>query len=844
MLFGVMGGYLALALDVTLLTVGLAAIIDCIRRRGGSRSDAALFFLAPVAIAATTLVERFLPAGDNVTAGVRLAALAAQPYLLLRVLRCVHPVSRQTAVFAGGALAISAALLLVLPRPLPAPAVFAVGAYVVAVNACVAAVLIAGARRTGGVRRVRIRFAALGSLLIAAAVVLLGVQRSGFAPAGGEQGIRLIGVAAALAYLLAFAMPRALRRIVQNAELRRFLSRMHSMRDSSTSVDFRDELRRVAERIAVTDAVAFARHDPDGESWRLNVLVSGEQLDMKAPGSGGEARDARPPPLQSQPHRAHDVYPVPPGSQLHRALESGSASTLQLTRAECEVLGVAAARDSVQAYTLPVARGRSDRSALVVLAGPGAPFPGEDVDLLALCGDHASIILENRELLEAPHDHSGTLEDQMRKRTALFQLRNAQLHTLYEVSDITNRADSVEETLRGAIAAICEGSEFDCCHVVALEDIESGTVGASGIWHVRNGAVSEPLRRATERLDPSEQVDLVSEVFAGGEPYWTTEAEWGERFARAPAAREAGLRTAVFVPLIMEGVVSAVIELYSSDLRRPTAVDMRFFKEVGRVLGRAVERRRSELQLRRMSESLERRVTEQTEHLREVNRELESFSYSVSHDLRAPLRTVDGFATALVEDYGDSLDSTAADYLQRIRSGARHMGRLIDDLLDLSRITRKKLLVERVDLTAVARRAVEELQVAEPGRRVEVTVDDGMVACADASLARVLMSNLIGNAWKFTRNTKAAAIHIGMVSDSDPPEYFVSDNGAGFDMQYGEKLFGAFQRLHASEEFEGTGVGLATVQRIVHRHRGNVRAAGEIGRGARFHFTLGNHSCE
>lgn len=225
-----------------------------------------------------------------------------------------------------------------------------------------------------------------------------------------------------------------------------------------------------------------------------------------------------------------------------------------------------------------------------------------------------------------------------------------------------------------------------------------------------------------------------------------------------------------------------------------------------------------------------------------ANKELEAFSYSVSHDLRAPLRTIDGFSRILLEDYERSLDAEGRDYLGRVRNASRHMGHLIDDLLNLSRVSRGPLSQEKVNLSFLVAGIARELHGTDPDREVEFTIEQGVTGWGDDGLLLVVLKNLLGNAWKFTRKESVARIEFGVRKGpydySSNPVYYVRDNGAGFDMTYAGKLFGAFQRLHGAQEFEGTGIGLATVQRIVHRHGGRVWAEGEVGVGAAFYFTL------
>jgi hypothetical protein len=223
-----------------------------------------------------------------------------------------------------------------------------------------------------------------------------------------------------------------------------------------------------------------------------------------------------------------------------------------------------------------------------------------------------------------------------------------------------------------------------------------------------------------------------------------------------------------------------------------------------------------------------------------ANRELEAFSYSVAHDLRAPLRAIDGFSQALQEDSAEVLDAQGRDYLERVRSAAQEMGRLIDGLLSLSRLTRADFVRHEVDLTRIALEVGERLGAEHAMRRVDLIVEDGLTAEGDARLLGAALQNLLANAWKFTGKRADARIEVGRCLGKDEGAFFVRDNGVGFEQAYAHKLFGAFQRLHGAGEFEGSGIGLATVQRVVRRHGGRVWAEGEVGRGATFYFVLGS----
>lgn len=249
-------------------------------------------------------------------------------------------------------------------------------------------------------------------------------------------------------------------------------------------------------------------------------------------------------------------------------------------------------------------------------------------------------------------------------------------------------------------------------------------------------------------------------------------------------------------------------------------------------------RKHAEDELKKYREQLEGLVHERTIKLEASNKELEAFSYSISHDLRAPLRAIDGFSQALLEDCEDKLDMQGKDYLTRIRAATQRMSTLIEDLLNLSRITRSEMTMEKVDLTQIVRSVINELQNAQPQRHINIRIAEGLEDTADSRLISIALENLMNNAWKFTAKKSEAVIEFASTRKGGKKVYFIRDNGAGFDMTYMDKLFAPFQRLHTIDEYPGTGIGLATVRRIIHRHGGKVWAEGQTGKGATFYFSI------
>jgi hypothetical protein len=340
---------------------------------------------------------------------------------------------------------------------------------------------------------------------------------------------------------------------------------------------------------------------------------------------------------------------------------------------------------------------------------------------------------------------------------------------------------------------------------------------------------------------------MKAEEFLGKTPREVAEAVAVKQGATGPATKYAATGMEQHEQIMQTGKsVETIEEHQKADGRKQflRVVKSPVMDLDGKIIGTQgiqfdiTERKQAEEEVRRLNAELEERVRQRTAQLETANKELEAFSYSVSHDLRAPLRAIDGFSRILLEDYSNKLDADGQDSLTRVRAASQRMGQLIDDLLQLSRLARSEMRRTPVDLSALARTLADDLQKLQPDRRVEFVIEPGLTANADAGLIRVVLENLLGNAWKFTGKQAAAKIEFGRATREGVSVYFVRDNGVGFDMKYASKLFGAFQRLHAATDFPGTGIGLATVQRIIHRHGGRVWAESEVGRGATFFFSL------
>ncbi len=377
------------------------------------------------------------------------------------------------------------------------------------------------------------------------------------------------------------------------------------------------------------------------------------------------------------------------------------------------------------------------------------------------------------------------------------------------VNDVTERKQA--EEVRARLAAIVESSEEAIISKTLEGRITSWNRGAENLFGY---SAEEAVGKSMLMLFPPERVGEESEILA--------RIRHGEKVDHFETVRVTKSGKLIDVSVTLSPIRNKQGKIIGAS---KIACDI-------------TERKRAEEKIRQLNAELEERVKQRTAELETANKELEAFSYSVSHDLRAPLRAVDGFSQAVLEDYGPQLPEEGQHYLQTIRGAAQRMGMLIDDLLTFSRLSRLPLHTQAVNMTKLAREAFEELSGEQHVHKIDIRIGELPSCEGDPALLKQVWVNLISNAIKYSRKRAAALIEIGSTSNNGEKVYFVSDNGTGFDMQYANKLFGVFQRLHRAEEFEGTGVGLAIVQRIVHRHGGRIWAEAALDRGATFYFSM------
>ena len=411
----------------------------------------------------------------------------------------------------------------------------------------------------------------------------------------------------------------------------------------------------------------------------------------------------------------------------------------------------------------------------------------------------------------------------------------AEARLLYSTVAVAARTESFDDALQQCLDLVCDYVGWPLGHLYVSAPEGTGDLVPTSVWHLDDPDEFRVFREITERTRFAPGIGLPGRVFSSSEPVWIADVQKDDNFPRNKAARDIGVRGAFGFPVKIGAETVAVLEFFTREVMEADAAILDVMRMVGSQVGRVLERERARSAL-----------IEKAEELSRSNEELEAFSYSVSHDLRAPLRAMDGFSRILMEEHAPELSAEPQRYLHLVRDNALQMGQLIDDLLNFSRLGRQSLTKQPVETTSLVHQVLEQFHDEIEERRVEISVGELPVCQADRALLRQVFVNLLGNAIKYTRNRDPAVIEVGCQSDGAGPGehvYFVKDNGVGFDMKYADKLFGVFQRLHRQEEYEGTGVGLALVQRIVHRHGGRVWAEAEMDKGATFYVAMkGGHT--
>lgn len=473
----------------------------------------------------------------------------------------------------------------------------------------------------------------------------------------------------------------------------------------------------------------------------------------------------------------------------------------------------------------------------------GKPFSASDEEILTHFAGILTLALDNVSGREVPQETESRQRDESmrlmdkpaisiapdaadeppRKETMSRQLQ--QLLALHQFSEVLHRSARGEHVFEKALHVVC--SNLGTCRAAILLADKRGILRYV-VWR----GLSDSYRRATERPSPwpgpvEPRPLLIEDV--------SSEVALS---AIAGATREEGVASMAFFPLSHQREVIGQISLYFDSPRGLSDEELRLVLTVAEQLALAIIRQRAVEEVQRLNSELEERVRRRTAQLEQANRELEAFSYSVSHDLRAPLRALDGFSRILIEEYGDLLNRDANRYLDRIIAASARMERLIDDMLKLSRVGRSNMRLMEIDLSALVGCLLEKLAETEPQRRVGFTAEDGLMVEGDRGLLTIALENLLGNAWKYSRGLAETRIHFGREKINGRSSYFVRDNGTGFDLSHASRLFTPFHRMHSSTDFEGSGIGLAIVQRIVHRHGGRIWADSQPGRGSVFRFTL------
>lgn len=795
-----------------ILFLTLVAILDYLRQRGKIRRDIALMLFSIAASIITSQINNMLGTPNPLVSLIGSLLLITQAYQMLRLVTYFQVVPRIWRSTAFLLMLLSAVINLLYGTDIPILGIVLIVAYFVIFNGYAVVAFIKGARTKKGISQKRLEFVAIGTAFFALTLLLIGLRA--ISPALNASIMSFVFISFLISVIMLYLglNPfRWLRQSWQLRELRDFLNKFSTIRDKQLVYQL---ICEVAVEVTGAKKAEIVIWDSEKQIWQF---------------------------LNSQTQLAGSVLATGNLAAFWQMNQACQIKAFNLHASEMEVLGLVS---SDLLYVLPFFRQNDKKLKLLVYLEHGSLFPEDDLSLLQILLEQAGLNLDNIDLFSELAQQAAKLEATVEERTQALTRQNQSLSLLQQVIIAANETDSVKEPLAKSLQIIADALDFPIAHIYNPQEIVPLLTMQSLIWYLQDESKYEAFCRTIDKSDFREQLGLLTKVILAGQVVCITQLSQNKQFKEVNIAANLSLETGIFVPIMIKQQCVAALEFFSEQAIHIDEHLQDLLRNVASQLGRVIERKLSEEAMLKLNQELEKRVDERTAHLKAVNHELEAFSYSVSHDLRAPLRTIDGFSQILLEDYYEELDAEAQEYLDIIRAESQRMGQLIDDLIKLSRFTRDDLVQKEFNLSAMAEEIASGLQQNEVNRHVDFQIEPNLMVCADASLLRVALNNLLGNAWKYSRHNSETVIELKSGIDNGERFYFVRDNGAGFDMTYVHKLFGAFQRLHSMTEFEGSGIGLATVQRIIHRHGGKIWAEGRLNEGACFYFTLGKQPCK